>query len=373
MSSAQIDTRPFIAIPPETSCWRVENPWQRNSWSIINVMGWLAPLNAFFGLLTICGALIDCWSTKKVSRVELVSKDSKLYLALLNAIQTQKGIKQLDLTGCSFETEAFKTLIDTLTEHPTIKEIIFTKALLSEVQITEVQILGSLRKLKILDSAGTKFGAAYLNWHDYNVAKSRSYLRGMRETTSIALDHLKKDTGRLPNFVLDFGAGTGSDTIPLIALGCQKVWAVDADEEACKTLKSNLGALDTQISEQLVSRVTCILSEFIKLKVDEPVELLVSSFTWPYRPPKAFPDCWKKCVDIVPIGGYICGQFFGPPKTIDPGMTYHQESELKEMLSKNFKVVWFKKEPEGSIVKVYGGDTPAWGDLYHVVAKKVSN
>ena len=284
-------------------------------------------------------------------------------------IKNLPQIQELKLSGYKFNGTTFTELVDTIEKHPKIKRLVLTKSLISELQIAQLQLLCSGKKtLKVIDSEGNKFGPAYMDWHEYNVATSQNHEKvGMRESTSHALECLQADYHTLPESVFNLGSGPGQDAITLAQAGCQKVLAIDADEEAIAILKNNL-------TTELSSRVTCILSLFKDVDVsNESADLFVASFTWPYQKPSEFAACWKKTVDIVKVGGYIAGHFFGPisNKKPDVGMTFHTESELRELLSKNFEIKWFKKEPEGSDFKVYGGSGSPWGDLFHVVAKKV--
>lgn len=298
---------------------------------------------------------------------------SPAFQQLLSQIGQGLKPKRLDLAGCSFDQDAFSIFVDTIAKQKIIKTLVFTKALLTSKQVTDLQVLVCRRKgLKVEDSEGNKFGPLYMNWHSYNEEKYNIIskgLGGMYPTTILALRYILQETGNLPNFVLDFGCSVGLDTLPLAEMGCKKIWAIDADEDALDKLKSN-------IRPGQHNRVTCINSPFMEVVVDEPVDLFISAYTWPLRKPEDFPACWDKCVSVTKIGGYIAGQFFGPfskdPLDLDPCMTYHTGEEVRDLLAKNFSMVLFRKIPAGSSFEVSGGDKkPSWGDLFHVIAKRI--
>lgn len=307
--------------------------------------------------------------------LNLESKETALLpKSYVQEIKFMYELEVLDLTKRHFDHEGFNTFVQVIQEHPAIKEIHLSKSLCSDWQIFDLQKLaGSKKGLKIVDSDGGKFGSVYMDWHEYNIQKNQAYLKGMRETTIQALSNYFRDNDILPQTILDFGAGTGQDTIPLLNLMHllkidSHILAVDGDKEAIEILKSNL-------TPELNSHITCVTSSFKKFTITHPIDLLISSYTWPYRPPSDFPECWEKCVRNVKINGYIAGHFFGPitGEKPNPGMTYHTELEIKKLLKESgFEIKWFKKDPEGSEFEVVGGTgKPAWGDLYHLVAKKI--
>lgn len=314
-------------------------------------------------------------NSETITKIDLTSKNSFSsadFQKITTCFTKLPQLKIVNLTGHSLCESSFEALVEAIKKNAAIKELHISKSLYQPSQILELQFLASSKKgLKLIDSEGSKFGPAYTNWHDYNIEKREEFLNGMRETTSKALEYFMQDHDRLPNFSLDFGAGTGRDTIPLLQIGCPKVWAVDSDEEAMMILKENVKTIQNSTD---LCHFSCHNSPFMDLQVMEPVDLLIASYTWPYRPPLLFGECWKKCIDILKIGGYIAGHFFGPisDRYPDRGMTYHTEKEVRQLLStSNFEIVWFKTDPEGSIFTLYGGNEPAWGELYHVVAKKL--
>lgn len=274
----------------------------------------------------------------------------------------------IDVANTIIEDKEFNELLKTIREE-NIKELIVTASLLTQNQIDALQLCAAECKgLRIISNDGKPVGNLFTNWAPYlEEKKGIHHISEMYESTRIALELFQKDYGHLPQLVLDFGCATGQDTIPLVLLGCQHVIAVDADEQALNILKSNLPI-------HLSPFVQCMNRPFKELEIDKRVDFFISAFTFPYRCPKDFPSCWEKCINSMVPGGYLSGQFFGPKANKPPeiGMTYHTESEVRALLEKDFSILWFKIEPKDSQFEVFGGSEPAWGDLYHFVAKKKS-
>lgn len=186
--------------------------------------------------------------------------------------------------------------------------------------------------------------------------------------------------------VIDFGSGEGKDSIPLLRilnllqLGENlKLAAIDADVQANADFESIL----TQDEKQQVEIYTGPFMEF-ELK-EGPADLLFSSFTWPYRPSRKdqaqdgssdFDQVWEKTKSLIRDEGIIAGHLFGMAKTPNCGMTYHTEEEVIALLEKDFEILWFYSEkedgikPNGQAREVFGGKEPAWGELYHFVARR---
>lgn len=281
---------------------------------------------------------------------------------LSNTINTQV----IDLTGQSLDDSKLNSVLEII-RNGDIKELIVTVSLLTQSQIDAFQLCAAECKgLRIISSDGQRIGNLFTNWAPYLEEKRDAHeIEGMYESTKTAFVLFQNEYHRLPEQVLDFACGTGQDSISLAKAGCQHIIAIDADDQAIAILKSNLPL-------HLSDRVQCINTCFKKLENSLKVDFFVCTFTLPYRPPYDFPACWKKCVDSIIAGGYFCGEFFGPKADRDPeiGMTYHTENEAKALLEKDFTILWFKTEPETSEFIVFGNTEPAWGDLYHFVARK---
>ena len=278
--------------------------------------------------------------------------------------------KLFDISGEKISDPDLEALLQIIEINPANYELRVTKSLLSGEQTKRLMELSGANEWKgfrIITTEGDNLGSVHTNWETYANQKREAYQDGMYETTRVGLDEYRKHYQKNPEFIVDFGAGTGKDTINLGLENCPKIWAVDGDEPSLQTLRDNLKNKPCQ------GAVQCITSPFIFLDVKDPVDLLVSSHTLPYRRPMDFPSCFEKCSKILQIGGFLAAHFFGPitGKYPDPGLTYHTEKELRELLSHNFEIVWFKKDPEVTPCKIYGGEAPPWGDLFHVVAKKI--
>lgn len=273
---------------------------------------------------------------------------------------------RLDFSDQSFTKEEFSLLVQKITKksqsaNRPIKEIVFTKSLLTENQIECIQALvSSIKTFKILDSEGDRIGSLICNWSPYNQDKENASTFGMRKTTTKAIESFKQEFGRLPDEILDFGAGTGQDAIPLLKIGCPHLIALDADKEALDILVKN-------VPLELKQCITCLSVPFKNYSTEKLFNFINSSFSWPYRPTEEFPLFWKKTVELLAPNGYIAGHFFGQPAKPEPGMTYHSEGDIKNLIKDDFDLIWFSQEENAEI---YGGDIPAWGILYHIVAKR---
>ncbi|CRX39167.1 class I SAM-dependent methyltransferase [Estrella lausannensis] len=268
--------------------------------------------------------------------------------------------KKLELQGYSFDPDRFQALLRFLTTATQLTKLKVTKALLDSEQ--EAKILSTtnrnlMKGIKIEDEQGRRFGNAYTDWHEYNMAKMT--LCKLHDTTEAALQ--KFDS--LPGHVIDFGSGTGQETMALLEMGCPSVVAIDGDREAIEILKKkatsylNEGTLQTY------------RGPFMEYNSERKADLFIASFTWPYRPPQDFAECWGQCLANLKPGGWIAGHFFGSPAMPDAGMTYHSEDELINLLNMDFEEISIRvKEKENQAV--FGGSNPPWGALYHVVAKK---
>lgn len=313
-----------------------------------------------------------------------------LSMQSIQSFSTMRQLKKILLANRVMQDDAFEEFIKVISNNPSILELHLSKSLFSdESQIEKLQKLASSKKgLKIIDSEGGRFGAIYMDWHEYNLKKQDAHLAGIRETTEKALDYFQQELDAFPKTILDFGCGTGQDTIPLLKLlpSCY-VHAIDGDEEALRMLKSHVEQLPDchvtvidgdkeELEPNLLQHgISLIRSPFIEMKLTKPVDLFISSFTWPYRPPDQFGACWKKTIESVKDQGILAGHFFGPITggKLDPGLTYHTEAELKQLLADSgCEIIWFKEEKEGTEFNIIAGDgQPSWGSLFHVVAKVI--
>lgn len=269
--------------------------------------------------------------------------------------------KSVDFSAKSFTTEGFSLFI-ALLKSTDVKKVMLSKSMTTTEQVAQVLVVvnsNSKKGLKLVDENDKAFGSAYTDWSVYNQAKMDAHKLQMRDTTKEALRYLENP----PHFVIDFGAGTGQDTIPLLDKEGFDVVAIDGDEEALGILKSHLST-----SQQ--EHLECYTGAFIHFSHKQKADFLISSFTWPYRPPEDFTACWQKTIDVLKPGGIIAGHFFAPPIKRDPAMSYHTEEEVRKLLEENFELLWFRKDSVDT-VPLFGGDEAPWGALIHVVARKM--
>lgn len=276
-----------------------------------------------------------------------------------------KNTGRLDLTDQCFDEKEFSLLVQSIKDKSNsacpIKEIVFTKSRLLEEQIESIQTLASsMKSFKVLDSSGDRIGSLICNWSPYNQDKENAFTFGIRKTTATAIESFKEQFGKLPDEVLDFGAGTGQDAIPLLEMGCPHLVALDADEQAIEILAKN-------VPLKLKPHIDIVKTPFKSYSSEKLFNFINSSFSWPYRPQEEFALFWKKTVQLLAPNGYIAGHFFGQPAKPESGMTYHTKEEVKELIKNNFELIWFNEEEK---TEIYGGENPSWGTLYHVVAKK---
>lgn len=276
--------------------------------------------------------------------------------------------KIIDVSSKAFHKPAFTRFYDLLTMECEVKKVICTPENLSkqELDLILAQVNSNTKKgLKITDSFNRPLGAVYTDWTKYNEDKKDAYLLGMRETAKVALEHLEETIDPL---IYDFGAGTGQDAIPMLQLG-HRVIAIDGDDEALQILKSNISQ-----SERLLLR--CVTSPFMSYEVTEPADLMISSYTLPYRPPADFTACMEKVTSSIKMGGILAAHFFGKPEIIDPSMTYHDVNELLTMLEKDYEILFFKVDPKDAPKTLFGcldeRSAAPFGELFHVVAKKLA-
>lgn len=272
-----------------------------------------------------------------------------------------KRSKELDLHGFQFDGSTFNDLILFIMSVKSLAKIKVSKSLLSTVQKEQILLTGNkniVKGLKLLDEGNCKLGSAYTDWHDYNMEKKD--ICRLHETTQKAL---AKFEHHLPQHVIDFGAGTGQETLELLKRGCPSVVAIDADYEAISILRERtrewlpIGVLDTY------------QGPFLDYRPVKSADLFIASYSWPYRPPADFEECWVKSLSCVAPGGWVAGHLFGPPEKIDPGMTYHTFDNIKELLMRDFDEFTIEEVPSHG-AKIYGGTTPPWGSLYQILARK---
>lgn len=289
---------------------------------------------------------------------------------------------ELNVGGLDFERVVFLKLLALIKKADCLKTVILTFSLLSTEQFHLLEELVSCnhkKGLRILDSKNKKLPYPF-DPRGYIEAKSKRicYVEEMRETTRRALEEYQASFDRFPEGVVDFGAGTGDCAIPLILLGCPKVTAIDGDEPSLKILMSRLNA---ELAPDLHPRglIEMITSPFIKVPLVN-IDMLISSFTLPYRRPVEFPFVWDKVADCLKPKGIFAGHLFSCPSKPKEGMTYHTLEEAASLLNRDFEIIWINEQTTG--FKIFNGDgqwavttddDPSkreWGTLIHFVARK---
>jgi len=280
---------------------------------------------------------------------------------LVQHIEKASLNKKLELLHFRFNQEQFNCLYLFLKTNPDLSHIKVSKNLLTTDQITKLLVIVNsnlMKGVKLLDENNKAFGHIYTNWNSYYLDKIKITFE-ISQTTLIALEHFDNP----PQLIIDFGAGTGQKTNALLQRQCPSIVAIEADAEAIKILKSKNSDF---IEEQ---RLQVYEGPFLKYDIKEPANLFIAEFSWPYRPPTDFEDCWHKTIACVIAGGWIAGQLFGAPEEKDPGMTYHTKDQALNLLEDNFEQVTIREELP-SECKIYGGKEPPWGILYHIIARK---
>lgn len=269
----------------------------------------------------------------------------------------------VNYTDRSFDETEFEQLLND-TKANGVKRLILTKSKITLLQREALELFVSKNKgLSIVDSQGERFGNLYMNWEPYNMEKINSF--GFHETTKAALQRFAIP----PKRVIDFGCGTGQETLALLSFeDCERIYAIDADISATKILRE-------RIPHELSHKVISINEPFIDTFIDEKVDLLISSFTLPYRAPEDFPTCWQKVVDSISANGVLSCHLFGISHQDAPniGMTFFvDEKHVQYWLEKDFTDIWIDVEV-GYTRKTHGQhdpDKPFYWHLFHIVATK---
>ena len=313
---------------------------------------------------------------------------------ILEQFQQKPEINQgklvLDFSAKLFKEETFQILLKSL-EQRTVKKILLDRDKITLDQAEKMECLANsnfMKGLKINHKDGTAFSSVDTDWsHSYLEAKIEAIANpsedtGLRLTTLEAIKMLKTfsptKSPENPFTMIDFGAYTGQDTVPILKgtgqemlepqyrlqKGECRVFAIDGEEEGLKVYQSRL----TEEELAFVSFHTMPFMEF----TCQPVDIFISSYTWPYRPEKDFTACFEKTVKLVKAGGLLAGHFFGPPENPKTSMTYHTKEQLERLMVKfGLEILFFKND---NSQKICGGDgTKPYGDLFHVVARKVTD
>jgi hypothetical protein len=319
---------------------------------------------------------ISTLSGRSVSSIDSSCSD------LLSAIKYifQQKVSSIDFTGVVFGS-SFDCFVQGVMEHSTIKKVTLTASKLTQPQVQILDELASMRKgLVLVDSEGGFIGGVHTNWPLYykTLYLDKAELKDteLRQTPSEGIKIYKARYKRLPKSFIDIGAADGSNTIPLMLMGCGNIDAIDIDQSQGErfALKLELKGL-TKLAQK--TNVRYHLLEFMDFQCDIPggVEFFISNYVWSYRAPSNFTQCFKKSVESVAEDGVLCGEFFGkPPTPPRHGITFHTCDEAIDVLQTfNLEILYFEIEPHAvSLSTRKDAETIPWGDLYRVAARKTS-
>ena len=169
--------------------------------------------------------------------------------------------------------------------------------------------------------------AAVRDWPKYFDAVGDA---GPRETCIRAADLFVAD-GPLhaddPPLAIDFGCGTGRDTIHLLAAGW-RVLALDGASEAIDRLLAR---------PEIAAHPDRLATGVIRFEdVRFPLCMLLNaSYTLPFCPPHLFDALWERIKASIRPGGRFAGQFFGPEDDWAglPDRTHHTRGQLDDLLA----------------------------------------
>lgn len=251
--------------------------------------------------------------------------------------------------------------------------IMINKSALSKRQIQLLTELCDENKgAVVFDLQGGLIGRINSCWSVY-----QDYSRPprLRPSPTKAIEIYRDLYHELPKIVIDFGAGPGENTIPLLEMGIEFVYAIDCDPLVIRDFYIRLGNLNLG---HLKERVTYLTTEFDQWDTDVQADLVVANYTWPWRPPNKFDDCWKKTHQVVRQGGLICGEFYEKPprKQVKKTMTYHTRKQVVALLKKDWNLLWMEEPPLKRSHSDYDLQEAAkdkeleYGGLIRIVAQK---
>lgn len=309
-----------------------------------------------------------------------VSTEDELLITMKEIFK--QNVYSIDFTGIVFG-DAFSCFVEGVKECKSIQKVILTDSKLTQGEVEILNALASDRKgLVLVDSEGGFIGGVHTNWPLYykTLYLDKAELKDtpeLRRTPAEGIKIYKARYQRLPNKFIDIGAADGSNTIPLMLMGCKNIDALDIDQSQGIRFADKLDRLGlTGVAQK--NNIKYHLCEFMNFQVDKEsrAEFLISNYVWSYRSPDNFAKCWKKSVDSVAEDGFLCGEFFGtPPSTPRQGITFHTLEEAITLLQTwNLEILYFEIEPhEVSLSTRKDAETIPWGDLFRVAVRKTSD
>ncbi|MEM1282499.1 MAG: hypothetical protein AAGG81_02990 [Chlamydiota bacterium] len=310
-----------------------------------------------------------------------VNSEEELLLTMQKIFEDEvdNEVDSVDFTDIVFG-RTFDCFVDGVKTCKTIKKVILTASKLTEKEVNAIDILASDRKDVVLEnSEGGFVGGVHTNWPLYykTLYFEKAELQDipeLRRTPAEGIKIYKARYKRLPNKFIDMGAADGSNTLPLMLMGCENIDALDVDPEQKNKFNEKLEKFKLTKKAEVTNVIyhTC---EFMNFQVSVPAEFLISNYVWSYRNPEKFDMCWKKSVDSVADNGFLCGEFFGKPSTPPrEGITFHTFEEAISLLKQsNLEILYFEIEPhEVSLLERKDAETIPWGDLYRITVRKAS-
>jgi len=181
--------------------------------------------------------------------------------------------------------------------------------------------------------------------------------RGPRKTLLAALDAFAPAAG----FAIDFGCGTGRDTVELLRRGW-RVLAVDAEASAIAELAARSEA------KAAAQRLETLAARFETIALP-PCDLVNSSFALPLCGPADFPPLWERIGAALRPGGRVACQLFGPRDSWaarQPPIAIHDRATIQSLLA-GFEVEMLDEEETDSVTP--RGRQKHW-HIFHVVARR---
>lgn len=332
---------------------------------------------------------IDCLSSSSIPEND--------HEPLIQDVKFFEEAVEIRLETVNFKTEEklFEQLITTIQKANFNRWLYVSKVHLNENQWSQLSKLCNTNQLKGLQVYAVDYFQGvvpeyvHMNQTLYNEAKTFIAEHQVRWTLLQALERYFPKMSI--NSVFDFGAGYSPELLYLTKklANLETIVAADFDKQQLEKLRN---AFSPHYQEKLET----FAGPFVNYDPKNKFDLFLSSFTFPYRAPEEFPAVWKKAVSMTQPGGVMAFHLFGKPVSPIKEMTYHTLKQIRHLLisicsefeilveykdgsslfvywmdgveSHTNKEVLFKPK-DFNKTDVYGGDTPEWGTLFHIVAK----
>lgn len=170
------------------------------------------------------------------------------------------------------------------------------------------------------------------------------------------------------SLVLDIGCETGKNAAFLIKNN-HKVVLLDVAPLALHYTMENLKneGLDHGVVDSLIVKIEEMECQY------KPFNAIVGTYAFSFIPPALFEDTMKKKIfDMIEVGGYFAGGFFGEHHALaqDPNMSILTLEELEELFSSaGFEIV--EMDEMIKIIRTVSGEWTQF-HIYRVIAQKVA-